>query len=131
MKEILNESKVPPLLWRMVTLLGLWFIIFGITTALTPLHMEAGVDITHEKIKATLCAPIYSWFGMAAFFAGHRPSLLLAIISLLLTLVSPLLMLFRCRTSLGFWMLTAVHTIVVTISGIGYSQVTRYWNETP
>ncbi|MBN8458008.1 MAG: hypothetical protein J0M04_09220 [Verrucomicrobia bacterium] len=115
----------------MATLLGLWFIIFGVTTALTPLHMEAGVDITQEKIKATLCAPILSWFGMAVFFAGHRQSPFLALASLLVTLGSPLLMLFRCRTSLGFWILTAVHTIVVTISGIGYSQVTRYWNEIP
>lgn len=131
MTAILTTPKVPSFLWRVATLLGLWFIIFGVITALTPMHMEAGYDVTHEKIRATLCAPILSWFGMAAFLGGHRPSYLPAIASLLVILGTPLLMLFRCRTSREFWILTAVHIIIVSVSSIGFSQVTRYFNENP
>ena len=66
-------SPVPRFVWRATTLIGLWFIIFGVITALTPWHMESGYDITHEKLKATLCAPILGCLGLAAFLGadGH------------------------------------------------------------
>ena len=122
-------TPVPRFLWRVATLLGLWFIIFGVITALTPLHMEAGYDVTHEKLKATLCAPILGCFGFAAFLDGYRPSLVPVILSFVTILGSTALMLFRCRTVRTFWTLTAVHIIIVTVSSVGFSQVTRYWNE--
>ncbi len=101
---------IPRFLWRVIILLSLWFIIFGGITAMTPLHMEGGYDVTHEKLKATLCAPILGSFGLAAFFGGHRPSLLLVILSFVTILGSTALMLFRCRTVRTFWTLTAVLT---------------------
>ncbi|MFN0078842.1 MAG: hypothetical protein ACKVY0_20470 [Prosthecobacter sp.] len=131
MKASSATPSAPSFLWRAATLLGLWLLIFGAIIAITPLHMEGGYNVTYEKLKATLCAPFLGWFGMAAFLGGHRPSYVPAIISLLIILGSTLLMLFRCRTTRTFWILTAVHIIIVTVSSIGFSQVTRYWNENP
>jgi hypothetical protein len=128
---MLAVRKPPSFLWRAATLLLLWFIIFGVATALTPLFMEVGYDITHEKLKATLCAPLLGWFGMAAFFGGPRPSNFAAISSLVIILGSSLLMLFRCRSYWAFWILTAVHILIITVASIGFSQITRYWNENP
>ena len=127
-------SAIPPVprfVWRVTILLGLWFIIFGIVMAMTPLHMEAGYDVTQEKLKAIFCAPILGCWGLAAFLGGHRPSLFPVLLSFLIILGSTSLLLFRCRTIRTFWTLTSVHIIIVTISSIGFSQITRYWNEYP
>ena len=131
MNSASTTSPVPRFVWRVATLIGLWFIIFGVITALTPLHLENGYDVTYEKLKYTLFSPILGWFGLAAFIDGHRPALLPAVISFVIILGSTVLMLFRCRTVRTFWILTAVHIIIVTVSSIGFSQATRYWNENP
>lgn len=124
-------TPVPRFVWRVTILLGLWFIIFGLITTMTPLHMEAGYDVTQEKLKAIFCAPILGYLGLAAFLGGHRPSLVPVILSFLIIPGSTALLLFRCRTIRTFWTLTAVHIIIVTISSIGFSQITRHWNEYP
>lgn len=99
--------------------------------ALTPLHMEGGYDTVQEKLKATLCAPILGCFGLATFLGGHRPSLMVALLSFLIILASAAMMLFHCRTLRTFWALGAAHVVIVTVSSIGFSQATRYWNEIP
>ena len=96
-----------------------------------PLQMEGGYDVPLEKLKATLCAPILGCLGLATFFGGPYPSYLAGIASILIILVPTVLMLFRCRTTWAFWILTAEHLIIVTVSGIGFSQFTRYWSEGP
>ncbi|MBL9146895.1 MAG: hypothetical protein JNM99_24645 [Verrucomicrobiaceae bacterium] len=116
---------------RLTTLIGLWFVIFGVITALTPFHVEGGFDVSHEKLKATLCAPILGCYGFAAFLGGHRPPSLLVILSLVTILGSTALMLMRWRTVRAFWTFTAIYAIMVTISSIGFSNVIRYWNQNP
>jgi hypothetical protein len=106
-------------------------IIFGLITALTPLHLEAGSDVVLETLKYTLCAPILGAYGLAALFGGHRPSLLLMTASSVIILGSTAWMVFRCRSSRAYWSLTVAHILIVTSASIGFSQVTRYWNENP
>jgi NADH:ubiquinone oxidoreductase subunit K len=93
--------------------------------------MEGGYDVTHEKLKATLCAPILGCFGLAGFLGGHRPAVVPVILSFVIILGSTALMLFHCRSVRTFWTLTVVHIIIVAVSSIGFSQMTRYWNENP
>jgi hypothetical protein len=96
-----------------------------------PSHMEAGYDVTQENLKAALCSPFLGFFGFASFLGGPRPSPFFFIVSFVIILGSTALMLFRCRTVRAFWTLTAVHIIIVTVSGIGFEQFTRYINEGP
>ncbi len=51
--------KSPSFFWRAATLLGLWFIMFGVATALTPLYMEVGYDM----IRLVLGVAIFRVFG--------------------------------------------------------------------
>ena len=122
MTAISTTPKAPSFLWRVATLLGLWFIIFGVITALTPLHMEAGYDVTHEKIRATLCTPILSWFGMAAFLGGHRPSYLPAIASLLVILGSPLLIHVGVQS-----FNSSLCQLLISLFGIAAHSLWRFW----
>ena len=121
----------PKFRWRIATVFGLWWVIFGFIMSVIPIHMEGGYDVTLEKLKVTLCAPLLGWLGLATFFGRHDPSYLSGSASLLIILVPTLWMLFRCRTTRAFWILTAVHVLIVTVSSIGFIQFSRYWSEGP
>lgn len=123
--------SAPGVLWRIATLVGLWFIIFGSITALTPLHMEGGFNIPLEKLNATLLAPVLGWIGMAYFLGGDRPSAPVLMVSLLVLLSSTLWMLFFCRTRRSYFVLIAIQTIIITLSSIGYSLMIRYGSDLP
>lgn len=114
MKAISAPRLVPSFLTRAATLLGLWLLIFGAITAMTPSHMEAGYDVTQEKLRVVFYSPILGCLGLASFLGGHRPTLPV-ILSFVLILGSTDVMLFRCRTPRAFWTLTAVHIIIVTV----------------
>ena len=75
--------------------------------------------------------PILGCMGLAYFLGGHRPSLLIMVFSIVVILGSAAWMLFRCRTIRTFWTLTTAHMIIVTVSSIGFTQLSRYWSENP
>lgn len=114
-----------------MTLLGLWVILFGIITALTPWNLEAGLNVTHEKLKAVLLAPVLGVLGLAALFDRLRPSAFSGVSAFGFLLVLSVWMLFRCHTRRGYWMLTACHFVIILTASIGFSQMTRHWNENP
>ena len=126
-----SDAHAPSFFWRTVTLLALWLIIFGFITAMTPWAMEAGVNVTQEKMKAVIMAPLLGGLGLASVLGGPRPSLLCGILSFVILAGSTAWMLFRCQSKGAFWMLAAANMLIITAASLGFSQMTHYWNENP
>ncbi len=115
-------SKVPKLHWRLVLLLGLWHLIFGVIIAFTPLHLEGGVDVTQEKLKFILMAPVLGWLGLGVLISGGPRFGVGMILAFMIILGAAIGLLFRCRTLRAFWTLAGVNAIVIAGAGVGFSQ---------
>jgi hypothetical protein len=131
MTEKVATHQAPRWPWRLAAVIGVWFTIFGIVTAFSPLHMEGGYDPVREKIGATLCSPILGLMGFATFFGGAQPSGFMLAVSLIAIIGLPAIMLFRCSSRPAFWSLIGLHNIVVTVASFGFQEVTKYWSEHP
>jgi hypothetical protein len=132
MKAIFPAVTAPPLIWRMAMVLGLWFLIFGAITVMTPPPpMEGGYDASQEQLKAILCSPMLMWMGLASMLGRHMPSLLALILSFGIIFGPTAFMLFRCHTRRAFWIWTGVQVIIITVSSIGFTQLARCWSENP
>ncbi|MEN3943923.1 hypothetical protein WJU23_21655 [Prosthecobacter sp. SYSU 5D2] len=126
-----GSAQPPSLLWRAMTLLGLWVVLFGIVTVLTPWHLEGGLDVVQEKGKAILWAPVLGGLGLAALFDWPRPTVFSSILSFGILLLFSAWILFRCRTRRAYWMLTACHFVIILTASIGFSRMIRYWSDNP
>ena len=125
MNQTTTRSSAPALGWRVLTLVGLWFAIFGVIMAVTTVPMEAGYDPTQEKALATLMGPFVGWIGVTTLLGGSEPSPLAGFFSFLAIFGPTGLMLFRCRTRPAFWILMTAHMVVVTAASAAFIHVCK------
>ena len=120
---------VPARKLRGLYLVGFWLLTASITMAVTPMYLEAGYDVTEEKIKAALMAPFPASLGMNYLLSpDHRVTSLVAWSFVAFFVVIGLLLAF-CRSRRAFLALTLLHLTLIPTAFVGFYRFTCYWNE--
>ena len=125
MTDIHAQTSAPTLPWRLATLAGFGFTIFGVMMSFASIPMESGYDVARENAKAVLMGPLLGWAGITSVLGGVEPSIFTGVISFIILFGPALLMLLRCRTRLGFWTLTTAHILAVVLASVAFINVCK------
>ena len=122
-------TSIPSPKLRGFCLFGFWILTASIAISVTPIYLEGGYDVTEDKIKAALIAPLPASLGINYLIStDHRVTSVVSWSFVAFFVLIGLLLIF-CRGRRVLFALALLHLTLIPVAFLGFYRFTCYWND--